>query len=241
MRSSKLGSTQVIKLFGLLTLYYFFAFGILVIALNFFPGLKDFMPLGAGVEFSDVETTNPFTQSVIFSNLSSNYVENGLKLLFAILGVILIMLPVTWVYLKIRASLDQSLVETMLILPVVVAGVVFIVQNSVALAFSLAGIVAAVRFRNTLKNTGDSLFIFASIGAGLAAGVRVLEIAIVVTVVFNYFFLFLWDLNYGAANAVKFMRSPDALERGQESVDTIKVKEKEATRQNPVNPEKTPE
>jgi len=138
------------------------------------------------------------------------------------------------VYLKIRAKLDQSLVENMLILPVVVAGVVIIVQNSLALAFSLAGIVASVRFRNTLKNIGDSLFIFASIGAGLAAGVRVLEIAIVVTVVFNYVFLLLWDLNYGTENAIKFMRSPDENDDSPEDSLSKKKAKKSALVTSPV-------
>ena len=73
---------------------------------------------------------NSFSQTMIFSNLSSDYIENGSKLLFSILGLIQVILPVTWVYLKIRAKLDQSLVETMLILPVVVADVVIIVQHS---------------------------------------------------------------------------------------------------------------
>jgi len=124
------------------------------------------------------------------------------------------MLPVTWVYLKVRltSKLDQSLVQTMLILPIAVAGVVVIVQNSLALAFSLAGIVAGVRFRNTLKNTGDSLFIFTAIGAGLAAGVQALEISLVVTLVFNYLFLILWDLDYGAENAEKYMNPSDTEE-----------------------------
>lgn len=207
--NSKLGSLPAIKLLGVLTIYYAALFLILLVLMNSFPSLSNLMPFGGGAEFVEGERTSTFSQPTIFSNLSSNYIENGLKLLFAILGVIQVMLPVTWVYFKIRAKLDQSLVETMLILPVVVAGVVIIVQNSWALAFALAGIVASVRFRNTLKNTGDSLFVFASIGAGLAAGVRVLEIAIVVTIVFNYVFLILWDLSYGADNAIKFMRSPD--------------------------------
>ena len=91
-----------------------------------------------------------------------NCIENSIKLASAIFGVTLVMLPVTWLYLKSRVikRLDQSLVQTMLLLPIAVAGVVSIVQHSIALAFSLAGIVAGVRFRNTLKNTGDSLFIF---------------------------------------------------------------------------------
>ena len=75
-------------------------------------------------------------------------------LVFATMGALLLILPVSWVYLAIRAKsgLDQALVETILILPIVVTAIVMIVQNSLALAFSLAGIVAAVRFRHTLKS-----------------------------------------------------------------------------------------
>ena len=59
---------------------------------------------------------------------------------------------------------DQSLVNTIIILPMVVTGIVIIVQNSLALAFSLAGIAGAVRFRNSLKSSGDALFILMSVG-----------------------------------------------------------------------------
>jgi hypothetical protein len=72
------------------------------------------------------------------------------------------------------------------VLPAVVAGIVTVVQHSLALAFSLAGIVAGVRFRRALTDTFDTLFILASIGVGIAAGVKSIEIAIVITVFFNY-------------------------------------------------------
>lgn len=67
-----------------------------------------------------------------------------------------------------------------------VAGIVTVVQHSLALAFSLAGIVAGVRFRRTLSDTFDTLFIFVAIGVGIAAGVGSIEIAAVMTVFFNY-------------------------------------------------------
>jgi len=119
--SVKWASNQVARLLMQLTLYYALAFGFLYVALRSFPGLMDLMPLAAGLVADSGEITNTFAEPIVFSNLSADYVENALKLLFAILGVIQVMLPVTWVYLKIRASLDQSLVETMLILPIVVA------------------------------------------------------------------------------------------------------------------------
>ena len=67
------------------------------------------------------------------------------------IGPFLLMLPVTWVYILTRQKkgFRQSVVQTLIILPIVVAGVVLLVKNSMALAFSLGGIVAAVSFRNT--------------------------------------------------------------------------------------------
>ncbi len=147
MLGSRLGSLSAIKLLGILTIYYALVFLVLLIMMRSFPSLQNLMPFGGGSEFNARESANSFSQTMIFSNLSSNYIENGLKLLFAILGVIQVMLPVTWVYLKIRAKLDQSLVENMLILPVVVAGVVIIVQNSLALAFSRSFSLRHPKFR----------------------------------------------------------------------------------------------
>ncbi len=104
------------------------------------------------------------------------------------LSTVLLMLPVSWVYKAIHVDsiYDHSIDETTIVLPVVVAGIVTIVQHSLALAFSLAGIVAGVRFRRALSDTFDTLFILASIGVGIAAGIKSIEIAIILTAFFNY-------------------------------------------------------
>ena len=109
------------------------------------------------------------------------------NLFFSMLGALLLMLPVSWVYKGIHrdGEHDQSLDETTLILPAVVAGIVMVVQHSLALAFSLAGIVAGVQFRRALSDTFDTLFIFVAIAVGIAAGIKALDIAIVITIFFN--------------------------------------------------------
>jgi hypothetical protein len=119
--------------------------------------------------------------------------------LLVILGIVALMLPVTWVYMSARKvpGHDQSIVQALLILPIVVAGVVLIVQNSLALAFSLAGVVAAVRFRTTLDDTRDIVFIFLAIGVGFAAGVHVLGIGMIVSVAFNFVVLLTWRYDFG--------------------------------------------
>jgi hypothetical protein len=119
--------------------------------------------------------------------------------LLLIVGIVALMLPVTWVYMSARKvpGHDQSIVQTLLILPIVVAGVVLIVQNSLALAFSLAGVVAAVRFRTTLDDTRDIVFIFLAIGVGFAAGVHVLAIGMMVSFAFNFVVLLTWRYDFG--------------------------------------------
>lgn len=118
----------------------------------------------------------------------------------AMLGGLALMAPVAFVYMrtKPKARYDASLVQTVIVLPVVISGVVLIVRDSVALAFSLAGIVAAVRFRNTLKDTKDAVYIFLAIAVGLAAGVQALPVALVVTVIYLGVVLVLWRYDIGA-------------------------------------------
>jgi uncharacterized membrane protein YhiD involved in acid resistance len=100
---------------------------------------------------------------------------------------------------KPKERYDSSLVHTLIILPVVIAGIVLIVHDSVALAFSLAGIVAAVRFRNTLRDTKDAVYIFLAIAVGLAAGVQAFAVGFVVSVIYVAVVLVLWRFDIGAA------------------------------------------
>jgi hypothetical protein len=125
--------------------------------------------------------------------------EVALSTLVSMLGALALMLPVSWVYMSAQRSrtYNQSVVQTLIILPIVVAGVILIVRNSLALAFSLAGVVAAVRFRTTLKDARDTVFIFLAIGVGFAAGVQTLAIGAMTSVVFNFLVILIWRYDFG--------------------------------------------
>jgi hypothetical protein len=129
-------------------------------------------------------------------------------LFVTIIGALLLMIPVSWVYMgtRRRSGLDQSMIESLLMLPVAVAGVVVIVQDSIPLAFSLAGIFAGIQFRSRLKYYADAHYIFIAIGVGLAAGIGALHIAVVVSLCFNYIAYFIWRLGYGAESAERHLR-----------------------------------
>ena len=110
----------------------------------------------------------------------------------------LLALPVAWLYTITRQKrgYSQSVVHSLVLLPVVVAGVVVLVKFSLALAFSLAGIVAAVRFRNTLEDSKDAVYIFVVTGIGLASGVE-LTAAAALSVMFNFTVLLLFRTDFG--------------------------------------------
>src|SRR3990172_5935839 len=115
----------------------------------------------------------------------------------------LLSLPIAWLYILTRQKkgFRQSVVHTLIILSVVVGGVVVLVKSSLALAFSLAGIVAAVRFRNTLEDSKDAVYIFVATAVGLAAAVAP-PVALAISLIYNTIILMLWYTDFGRTAAV---------------------------------------
>jgi hypothetical protein len=190
-----------------LTLYYAALAAVIAIIVMAFPGIVDELPLGGVGDIASYGSTYSFELEEAFLSADDEQIEQiatdtsrarlasgpawlqgALSLLYAMMATLLLMLPVSWVYKSIHTDsvYDHSIDTTALVLPAVVAGIVTVVQHSLALAFSLAGIVAGVRFRRALSDTFDTLFILSSVGVGIAAGIKSLEIAVVLTVFFNY-------------------------------------------------------
>ena len=193
------------KLLGRLTLYYV-AIGVLVfIAVKVWPEFRNYLPIGGVEQLISQPTKNPLEGDAIHAQHIGNLGQSLFWLVVAIIGAFLCALPVTWVYMVVRSGeeYDQSLVHTILVLPMVVTGIVIIVQNSLALAFSLAGIAGAVRFRNSLKSSGDALFILLAVAIGLSAGIGAVELAAVVSITLSYCFALLWMSEYGEREGMK--------------------------------------
>ena len=119
-----------------------------------------------------------------------------------VLGMVcalLLALPLSWTYSWTRRpkKIRRAIAQTLIALPVAVALVLFLVKGSLALAFSLAGVVAAIRWRTRLDNTMDAVFTFVAIGIGLATGVQYLVIALIASAFFNFLMLFITRFQVG--------------------------------------------
>jgi hypothetical protein len=187
-----------------LVAYYAIVAVVVAILAYFFPGeiariaakgLGD-VPEGPTV-LTDALASSP-TASVSFG--PGTLLGVSLTTVLILIGALVLILPVTWVYMSARPSggqHNQNVVQTLIFLPLVVAGIVFIVQNSLALAFSLAGVVGAVRFRTSLRDSRDLVYIFLAIVVGFAAGVQSLAVGAVVSIVFNFVLIITWHYDYG--------------------------------------------
>ncbi len=115
----------------------------------------------------------------------------------AMVSALLLMLPIAWAYVATREErkVDRSVVTTITLLPIAVAAILVIVQDSLAVAFSLAGIAGLVRFRNALDDTKDAMYVFVAIAVGLGAGVGALEASAALSGLFNLVVIALWKWN----------------------------------------------
>jgi len=230
-----------VRLLRRLLIYHLVLAASLLVAAAVFPDFTRHLPIGgvsklvaAGEQAAGKQAlTETAAEASAVDNAASvtdtlDRLGSGRQLIIILAGTWLLMLPISWVHKGIHRANghDHSLDETVLILPGIVAGLVLVVQHSLALAFSLAGIVAGVQFRRALQDTFDAMFILVAIGTGIAAGVRALEIAAVLTVFFTYATLYVHYFGDGLESdymarkkAEKKQRKPDGSSAKDDDAD----------------------
>lgn len=184
----------------LITLYYVLVIATLWFLVRRVPAIQDFLPVGGLGELED-QASRDLEFEPIYSSIEDTVLAPAgpFRLAFASIGAAAMIIPVSWAYFVTSRTkeVNQSFVQTIVVMPIVVTGISTIVQHSVALAFSLAGVVAAVRFRFTLDQPSHAMYIFVAISIGLASGVGALGVSLVISAAFVYTTLIIWKLEYG--------------------------------------------
>lgn len=192
-----------------LVAYYFVVLGTVVFLLLVDSPALDFLPFGGqdaleipGIEITD--TSLSLEQEGAASSVTVEATPEGIQsiILFlttTLMTTILVMLPITWTYSATRfeAGPAKVFVRALLLMPICATTVVLLIQDSLALAFGLAALVAAVRFRVALPETIDGVYIFAAICVGLAGGVGHMGVALVMAMVFTLTNAVMWMIDYG--------------------------------------------
>jgi len=100
---------------------------------------------------------------------------------------------VAWVYARTHSGLSysRSFTQSLVIMTMVVTLVMFVIGDSIVTAFGLLGALALIRFRNVLKDTRDTVFVFISLVVGMSVGTQRYFLSIVGTVALILVVLFL--------------------------------------------------
>jgi hypothetical protein len=81
-------------------------------------------------------------------------------------------------------SYSRAFVQAVALGSVVAAMLMLAINNSIAAGLGIAGSLAIVRFRTAMRDPRDMVFVFASMGAGIASGLRAWAPAILGTLIF---------------------------------------------------------
>ena len=179
-----------------LVVYYATMVVFVVLLIRLFPQIVPLLPFGGLDELRqriDTVTETDLVNLITQVEIPLDLLADGISITLSMLGALLLMIPVRWVYIAVgdlETAEDQpaghKVSASLLLLPLVVTAIIVIVKFSLALAFALTGIFAGVRYRTTLKNLTDALFIFACMAVGLAAGTQTLGIALALSVIFVF-------------------------------------------------------
>lgn len=135
--------------------------------------------------------------------LGSNSVLASLAFDEALVGLVLAFVlgqVAAWlyVYTHVGLSYSRAFVQSIIILTVVLSMGMMVIGNNIAIAFGLIGALAVIRFRNILKDTRDTAFIFFTLIVGLATGTGRYRLAILGTAVFSLVVLYLHWTQFGS-------------------------------------------
>ena len=87
---------------------------------------------------------------------------------------------IAWIYQRTHSGLSYSMgfTQSLIILTLGAAILIVVIGGSLVTAFGLLGALAIVRFRNVLKDTRDTVFVFFALVLGMAVGTGRIEIAL---------------------------------------------------------------
>jgi hypothetical protein len=107
---------------------------------------------------------------------------------------------IAWVYMLTHSGLSYSraFVNSLIVIPTVVAMVMTVLSNNLVTAFGLMAVFAIVRFRNILRDTLDTSYILVVIVIGMAAGTSKFATAITGCLLTSAIMIYLWSTAFGS-------------------------------------------
>ena len=92
---------------------------------------------------------------------------------------------------------SRSFTQSLVLMTLVVSLVMYVIGNSIITAFGLLGALALIRFRNVLKDTRDTVFVFIALVVGMSVGSQRYMTAVVGTAALSLAVVYLNATSFG--------------------------------------------
>ncbi|HPO16675.1 MAG TPA: DUF4956 domain-containing protein [Candidatus Hydrogenedentes bacterium] len=103
----------------------------------------------------------------------------------------------TYIYTHTGVSYSKAFVQSIIALTLIVTIAMMIIGNNIIVAFGLLGALSMIRFRNVLKDTRDTAFVFFAVVTGIACGTGCRGLAVAGSGLFCLLFVYLYLTAFG--------------------------------------------
>lgn len=121
------------------------------------------------------------------------------KLLLCMVSAIILGIVIALVHKK-TTNTNKNFIETIAILPILIAVVIMMVNGNLGTGVAVAGAFSLVRFRSVPGNSKEIMTVFFAMAIGLALGMGHIAFAIIVTIIVCIFILILNYINKNVKN-----------------------------------------
>ena len=154
----------------------------------------------------------------IFENIINSYANEGINtatIISVLLMVAILAIYEFFIYRVVshRSFYNKSFNITTAILPFFIASIILCLQSNLVITLGTIGALAIIRFRTSVKDPVDMLYLLWSVFIGIICGCRLFEVGVLTSFVVTVVLILLEHINFGRKSFVLIVRSIDDVEK----------------------------
>ena len=153
----------------------------------------------------------------IFENIINSYANESITtstILSVLLMVAILAIYEFFVYRMVshRSFYNKSFNITTAILPFFISSIILCLQSNLVITLGTIGALAIIRFRTSVKDPVDMLYLLWSVFIGIICGCRLFEVGVLTSVVVTIVLILLENINFGRKSFVLIVRAEEDVE-----------------------------
>ena len=154
----------------------------------------------------------------IFENIINSYANESITtntILAVLLMVAILAIYEFFVYKMVshRSFYNKSFNITTAILPFFIATIILCLQSNLVITLGTIGALAIIRFRTSVKDPVDMMYLLWSVFIGIICGCQLFEVGVLTSVAVTLVLIALEHLNFGRKSFVLIVRSTEDVEQ----------------------------